>query len=491
MRFDTMPAKRWTGRTWVAFAYEGDKTPLGIAGDEGRAAMATAASERFEAKPKQVALLRRNDEKLILVGLGRRKAAGAEAVRVAAAKGLRRAEEIGATELGVALPAAKEVKGELGDFAGAAVEGFVLAGYRFLKWRTPGPDDPKPVDSVTFAATDSAGLGARVKKAIAAAEAKAGAVNFVRDLVNEPPSPKAPEVMGKLALELAVKGRIVVEVLHRAELEKLGCGGILRVGAGSHQPPCLVRLTYTPKGKSKKTAVIIGKGITFDSGGLSIKPATGMEYMKDDMAGAGAVLGLFKWLASAELPVTVHGFAAFAENMPGGGAQKPGDVIRHHNGKTAEVISTDAEGRHLLADCLALGSELKPDVMIDMATLTGACVVALGDEYSALLGTDQPTIDRLVKLGPAEGEYFWQLPLVARYRSHLKSHVADFKHTGKPGVGGTITAGLFLKEFVADGVPWVHIDIAGPSFTKEGWDYISPGASGVPLRTLIEYLRGL
>jgi leucyl aminopeptidase len=330
-----------------------------------------------------------------------------------------------------------------------------------------------------------------MQKAVDQAVALAEAVCFTRDLANEPPSPKPPEKMGETGLTLAKKRRITVEVLHKAELEKQGMGGILRVGAGSHQPPCLVHLTYTPAGKSKKTVVVIGKGITFDSGGLSIKPAQGMEAMKDDMAGAGSVLGLFKWLGSVDVPVTVHGLAPFAENMPGGGAQKPGDVIKHYNGKTAEVISTDAEGRHLLADCLAFGSTLKPDLMIDIATLTGACVVALGDEFSALLGTDQKTIDRLIAVGKEQGEFFWQLPLPARYKSHLKSKVADVKHIGKPGVAGTITAGLFLQEFVGEGIPWVHIDIAGPSFTKEDWDYAPAGATGVPLRTIAALIRGL
>jgi leucyl aminopeptidase len=297
--------------------------------------------------------------------------------------------------------------------------------------------------------------------------------------------------MAEIATGLAKKGRIAVQVLHKAELEKLGMGGILRVGAGSHQPPCLVHLIYTPPGKSKKTVVVIGKGITFDSGGISIKPSAGMEAMKDDMSGAGAVLGLFKWLGSVDVPVTVHGLAPFAENMPGGGAQKPGDVIRHYNGKTAEVISTDAEGRHLLADCLAFGSTLKPDLMIDIATLTGACVIALGDEYSGVMGTDQRTIDRLTSIGKEQGEFFWQLPLPDRYKSHLKSKIADMKHVGKPGVAGTIAAGLFLKEFVGEGVPWVHIDIAGPSFTKEDWDNTPAGATGVPLRTIAALLKGL
>jgi leucyl aminopeptidase len=493
MKVEIAVRKRWSGQVLVAFVYDGDKMPVGMPGDEGRQLLAVAAAEKFTGQARKTTILRHcGDElKVILTGLGKRKGSGAEQVRGAVAKALRRAEEIGADRVGVLVPDAKEVRGDLAAFVAAAVEGALLGSYRFDKYRTPKPDENRPVSELALAFVNPKNASAAMRNTIDEAIALAEAVCFARDLANEPPSPKPPEKMAEIGTELAKPGRIAVEVLHKDDLEKLGMGGILRVGAGSHQPPCLVHLTYTPARKSRKTVVVIGKGITFDSGGLSLKPAAGMEAMKDDMAGAGSVLGLFKWLGSVDVPVTVHGLAPFAENMPGGGAQKPGDVIKHFNGKTAEVISTDAEGRHLLADCLAYGSTLKPDVMIDIATLTGACVVALGDEYSALLGTDPHTIAGLQKLGREQGEYFWELPLVERYRSHLKSKLADMKHTGKPGVAGTITAGLFLQEFVQEGIPWVHIDIAGPSFTKEDWDYTPAGATGVPLRTIAAFIRSL
>jgi leucyl aminopeptidase len=488
-----MVKKNWTGKVLAAFVFDGDKTPLGLPGDDGAAFVKVAAGEKFTGQSKKTVLLRSaaGAEKLVLAGLGKRKELEPDKVRAATAQAIKRAEEIGAESLGLLIPDKKEVGLELGRFVAAAVEGAIMGSYRFDKYRTPKDDDPKPVAELALVLANNRPAPAALKKAVDGAVALAEAVCFTRDLVNEPSSPKPPEKVAEIAVGLAKKGCITVKVLHRDDLEKLGMGGILRVGAGSHQPPCLVHLTYTPARKSKKTVVVIGKGITFDSGGISIKPSQGMEYMKDDMAGAASVLGLFRWLGTVDLPVTVHGFAPLAENMPGGGAQKPGDVIRHYNGKTAEVISTDAEGRHLLADCLAYGSTLKPDVMIDVATLTGACVVALGEEFSALLGTDQKAIDRLILLGKEEGEFFWQLPLTDRYKSQLKSKIADVKHIGKPGVAGTITAGLFLKEFVADGVPWVHIDIAGPSFTKEDWDYTPVGGTGVPVRTLAAFLRSL
>lgn len=491
MNIDLIAKKNWTGRVLVAFVFDGDKAPLAVPGEEGKGLAAAAAEERFTGQFKCTNLSRAGASKLILVGLGKRKDFEPDRVRSATAKAMKRAEEIGADSAGVLVPEAKEVKGDLAEFTAAVVDGAVLSTYRFNRHRTLKLDDARPVSELTLVFSDPKSLTAAMRKAVSESVARAESVCFARDLANEPPSLKPPEKMAEIAAGLAKKDRITVEVLHKAELEKQGMGGILRVGAGSHEPPCLVHLTYTPAAKSKKTLVVIGKGITFDSGGLSIKPAQGMEAMKDDMSGAGAVLGLFKWLGSVDVPVTVHGLAPFAENMPGGGAQKPGDVIKHYNGKTAEVISTDAEGRHLLADCLAYGSTLDPDLMIDIATLTGACVVALGDEYSALLGTDQRTMDRLIALGKQQGEFFWQLPLPDRYKSHLKSKIADVKHIGKPGVAGTITAGLFLKEFVGEGVPWVHIDIAGPSFTKDDWDYAPAGATGVPVRTLAALLKGL
>ncbi len=488
-----MPRKSWTGRVLAAFMLEGEKTLLGMTAAESMEFVRVAAEEKFTGQAKKTSFMRYDSgvSKLVLVGLGRRKDTTLDIVRAGTAKALKRAEEVGAESVGLLLPEGRLGRLEVADFASAAIEGAILGSYRFARHMTPKPDDPKPVAELVLVLAGNRPASVGLTRTVDSAVALADAVCFTRDLVNEPSSLKPPEKMGEIALTLAQKGRVSVKVMHKDELEKLGMGGILRVGAGSHEPPCLVHLTYTPKGKSRKTVVVIGKGITFDSGGLSIKPATGMEYMKDDMAGAASVLGLFKWLGTVELPVTVHGFAPLAENMPGGGAQKPGDIIRHYNGKTAEVISTDAEGRHLLADCLAYGSTLKPDVMIDVATLTGACVVALGDEYSALLGTDQKTIDKLIRLGGEQGEFFWQLPLPERYKAQLKSRVADVKHIGKPGSGGTITAGLFLKEFVADDVPWVHFDIAGPSFTKEDWDYTPVGATGIPVRTLAAFLRSL
>lgn len=493
MKVGLQTAKSWTGNTGLALMFEGETSPLGIARDVGQELVRVAASERFLGRIRQTAVMRwpKCEDKLILSGLGRRREFEPERVRVAVAKGLKRAEEMGATAVGLILPSEKQLGRALAGLVEAAVEGAMLSSYRFNKYRQPKDDEAKPVAELVLVLPEARAATAAVKKAVEEAERRAAAVCFARDLVNEPPSPKAPEKLAGRAQELAKPGRVAVKVMRKPELEKLGMGGILGVGAGSHQPPCLIHLTYTPKAKAKKTVVVIGKGITFDSGGLSLKPAASMELMKDDMSGAAAVIGLFQYLAQVDLPVCVHGLVPLAENLPGGAAQKPGDVIRHYGGKTVEVWNTDAEGRLILADALAYGSGLKPDLMIDVATLTGACVVALGDEYSALLGTDQRTIERIKALGREQGEFFWQLPLVERYRPHLKSHVADLKNIGKPQNAGTIIAGLFLEEFVDKSVPWVHIDIAGAAFSRERLDYSRPGATGTPVRTLIALLAGM
>lgn len=490
MKTTIVSRKDWTGRVLTALVFEGEQTPLGITGEAGARLIADASEENFKGQFKRTALVGAEGHRVLLCGLGKRKELEPLRVRTAVAEALKRAEEMGLDELSLLLPEAKEARGKLDRWAAWAVEGAALSGYRFNNWRTPKPEETAPPQVLNLVFSSGRDATPPVRRAVERAEAACAAAAFTRDLVNEPPSPKVPEKLAARGAELAQDGRVTVKVIKRAELEKLGMGGILGVGRGSHEPPCLVQLSYVPKVKPKKTLCFIGKGVTFDSGGISIKPSAGMEAMKDDMAGAAAVLGLFHYLRAVDAPVAVHGLVPLAENMPGGGAHKPGDVVRHYGGKTSEIISTDAEGRLILADALAYASEtIKPDLMVDIATLTGACVVALGDEYSALLGTDRAAIQRFIKLGLEQDEFFWELPLVKRYRDHIKSKVADIKNTGKPGVAGTISAGLFLQEFVGEGVPWVHIDIAGPSFTKDGWDYLGAGATAVPLRTMVSLVH--
>ncbi|MEO0082683.1 MAG: leucyl aminopeptidase [candidate division WOR-3 bacterium] len=491
MKIELVARKHWTGKVLAVFAYEDGKPPLGLEKSEAESIAAGCTAQNFKGAYKKTALVSAEDRLFVVTGLGKRKDFELDRARVASAKALKLAEDKGVESLGLLIPDNKDVRGDLAEFASAAIEGAVLGSYRFDKYKKPKEDDTKPVAGLTCVFANTKNLSAAMRRSCAKAEVLCAAVSFTRDLGNEPSVVKPPEKLAQIAEGLAQEGRINVKVMHKPELKKLGMNGILAVGAGSHNHPCLVRLTYTPKVRPKKTICLVGKGITFDSGGISIKPSQGMEAMKDDMAGAASVLGIFHYLGKVDIPVLVHGLVPLAENMPGGGAQRPGDIIRHYGGKTSEVISTDAEGRLILADALAYGSELKPNLMIDIATLTGACVVALGDEYSALLGTDDDTIRKLISLGLKQGEFFWQLPLPERYKSHIKSNVADMKNVGKPQNAGTIAGGLFLKEFVAEGVPWVHIDIAGPAYTKDGWDYAPAGATGVPVRTIAALLHSM
>jgi leucyl aminopeptidase len=269
----------------------------------------------------------------------------------------------------------------------------------------------------------------------------------------------------------------------------MGMGAFLGVAAGSLQPPQFIHLTYTPSGKARRRVAVIGKGITFDAGGLDLKTADGMLRMKDDMSGAAAVLATMRALPALAPPVEVHGLIAATENMPSGSAFRPGDILKAMNGTTIEIGNTDAEGRLTLADAIAYANaRIEPDEIVDLATLTGACVVALGPLCSGLLANNQALSDRLRAAADQAGERIWPLPLIEEYRDHLKSDVADLNNVGPRG-GGAITAGLFLKEFAGD-TPWAHLDIAGPAFTEKDLPLAPKGATGVAVRTLLAYLAG-
>ena len=319
------------------------------------------------------------------------------------------------------------------------------------------------------------------------------AVNRVRDLVNHPPRRLGPEELADAAVKSAVERGLKVEVRDENRLRDEGFNGLLAVGRGSVRPPRLVTLAYEPvaaQGKVKHV-VLVGKGITFDSGGLSLKPGTSMADMKSDMAGAAAVFGAMEIIAELGAAVKVTGILALAENMPSGSAQAPGDVIVMKNGKSVEVKNTDAEGRLILADALQLGAALKPDIMVDAATLTGACRVALGTSLGAVLGRDPDLVTRLKRAGEESGEILWELPLENSYLENMKSDFADIANIGDSPYGGTITAALFLSEFVPEDISWAHLDIAGPAYPGKKWKYFAPGATGFGARILAGLVKNL
>jgi len=356
----------------------------------------------------------------------------------------------------------------------AAVEGFLLGQYRFDRHLS----DPKPslTESLTLAGADEAAMESANRGRIIAS-----AVALARDLVNESPNFKPPTEMAAIAEEMGGRVGLQVRVWDEGQIESEGLGGLHGVSLGATNPPRLVEIRHEPEGAEGFLA-IVGKGIVFDSGGLSIKPAAGMETMKTDMAGAAAVFGAMQAIAEMGLPIKVLAITPITENMPGGAAQRPGDVIRARNGKTIEVLNTDAEGRLVLADGLSLAAEEAPDLIVDLATLTGACMIALGDKIAGLFGTVEAAA-QVGSAAEAAGERVWPMPLPSDYRKKIDSDVADMKNTG-PRYGGAINAALLLKEFVGD-VPWVHLDIAGPARASDTEHYVLKGGTGFGVRTLV------
>jgi leucyl aminopeptidase len=372
----------------------------------------------------------------------------------------------------------------------AVAEGALLGGYRYAPISSSRDQPARPVDSLTVlhAGSTRTADGAEVS---AVAPTVAAAVLTAREWVNVPPNLLYPESFADEAKALVKDAKISVEVLDVAALARGGYGGILAVGGGSSRPPRLVRLSYRPRG-AKRHLALVGKGITFDSGGLNLKPGEGMYTMKCDMAGAAAVLAATHAIARLGLAVQVTAYAALAENLPSDTAYRPSDVLTLYGGKTVENGNSDAEGRLVMADALARANEDKPSLVVDVATLTGACIVALGDRTSGLMATDDETADLLLDAAEAAGEDFWQLPIPKETRGKLDSKVADLKSTGSDRFGGALVAAAFLREFVKPGTPWAHLDIAGPAyFDGKPYGYVSPGGTGVAVRTLIALARSM
>ncbi|HEX5588532.1 MAG TPA: leucyl aminopeptidase [Acidimicrobiia bacterium] len=410
----------------------------------------------------------------LVVGVGDPAELTPDGLRRAAAAVARRASKV--TSVATTLAAAATELSDA-DAAQAVAEGIELGAYQFLEYKR----DPKPSK---LAKVTLIGGGPGVRAAVARGSAIATAVRWARDLVNTPSKEKPPAEIAAEARAL-MRGRgVSVQVFDPAQIRQKKLGGVIGVGQGSAQTPRFLKLTYAPTGARGKPLALVGKGVVFDSGGLSLKPAGGMETMKCDMSGAAAVLAAMSALKDLGVKAKVTGYVPLVENMPSGTAIRPGDVLRIRNGKTVEVLNTDAEGRLILADALSLAVEDKPAAIVDLATLTGACVVALGDKIAGLMGNHEGWQSQVRDAADRVGERVWPLPLPPDYRRGIDSAVADIKNTG-PREGGTLTAGLFLQEFVGD-VPWVHLDIAGPAFLSGDDGYITKGGTGFGVRTLLE-----
>ncbi len=443
--------------------FEGEKTSQELAN--------TYAVEKdgFEGKFGQTYLLhtlgKSSADKILIVGFGKKEDFDANKMRLAVSKAVKKLQQIYAKN------ACFDFDVNC-DYGKSAAIGAMIADYAFDKYKT---EKAARVSEITFAKFSEKD----VKEGIVFGEA----MKFARDLANEPAEFATPSKLAEIASNL---DGITAKIYDKEEIERMGMGAYLAVGKGSAQPPKFIHMKYSGKNPKKKIA-IIGKGICFDSGGLDIKPASSMLTMRDDMSGAACVLGVMRALSSLEPDVEVHGIIAACENMPSGTSYKPGDILRTKNGKTIEVDNTDAEGRLTLADALCYACELGVDEVIDIATLTGACVVALGTGVSGIMGNDEDLISTLIRTAGDSGEKFWELPLFPEYKDSLKSDIADMKNTGSRQ-GGASIAGVFLKEFV-NGPKWAHIDIAGTAFLEKPQKEFISGSTGAGVRTLLNYIK--
>ncbi|MBI2551785.1 leucyl aminopeptidase [Candidatus Uhrbacteria bacterium] len=489
---------------------------------------------RFKGKEGDVLVFPIHDKRIaakriMLLGLGEQKNVTVDCVRRSAARIVKEARKCRAKRVATILIGTGTAGIDPFTAAKAMTEGALLGGYVYHKYKSeeareeaafPGefvmmtagvhekavfhnPSAPTPPNLPSGRGGKLGGEALKIREAergVKEGELYAQATIFARELVNEPASNMVPKTLADTARGLAkgVSG-IAVKILNRGQCEKLGMGAYLGVAKGSDHEPYFIHLVYKPSGSNHKSQItnhkleriaIVGKGITFDSGGLSLKPSQHMETMKLDMAGCAAMLGVFSVIAKLKPNVEVHGISAVCENMPSGRAQKPGDIVRTVSGKTIEVLNTDAEGRLTLADAFGYVNKfVKPDAMVDLATLTGACMVALGEEVAGYMGNDRALLDSVKKAAESAGERAWELPLVEEYKEQTKSHVADFSNITPSRYAGAITAGLFLEHFV-DKTPWVHVDIAGPAFAeKEVIPYNPRGATGFGVRMMLELLK--
>ena len=477
----------------VVYAFEGARSVEGLpAGRLRKELDAVLLDEGFRAKRGRTLLYhtsgRHPARRVVVAGLGRKDDADLDALRTASASAARRAAAAAVRTLTFAPPPEAGFEGRSAEERVRAVaEGFLLGSYRFRKYFT-GEERTEEGSLRGAEILVPARQAAAARRGARRAAIGCSAANLARDIVNEPAIALTPIRLAEIAEGLARRAGIECRVHDEKEIEALGMNAFLGVARGSHQPPRLVHLTYRPQGKPARRIALVGKGLTFDSGGLSLKPASSMETMKLDKAGAVAVMASILALAETRPPVEVHALMGMTENMPGGSAIKPGDVLRSSGGKTIEVLNTDAEGRLVLADLLCYAGSLGVDEVIDLATLTGACVVALGPLAAGLFGTDPPMIDRLLGAAERAGEKMWPMPMYEEYRDQIRSDVADVKNTGDK-YGGAITAALFLREFAGRRTPWIHLDIAGPAFMEStSHPYMGKGATGAGVRTLIDYI---
>ncbi|MBU6353528.1 MAG: leucyl aminopeptidase [Cyanobacteria bacterium REEB498] len=487
IRCSTATLASWSGDALAVGLFSGEAGASGRSALDARFGSAIADQlerRRFKAKPGEclsLDLLGQSPNLLILVGLGAPADFGAEQLRGATAAASKAAAAAGASQLGLAMPieglGAEAAAGAMAE----AVRLSLFADQRFKSEREPRPG----LSQVELLGLDDATQGA-----VASTAAICSGVELARELVAAPPNVVTPAALADTAAAIARDFGLELKVLERADCQALGMGSYLAVAQGSDLPPKFIHLTYRPEGSAQRRLVLVGKGLTFDSGGYNLKTAgSQIEMMKYDMGGSAAVLGAMRTIAELRpAGVEVHMVVAACENMISGGAIHPGAIVTASNGKTIEINNTDAEGRLTLADALVYACKLEPDAVVDLATLTGACVIALGEEIAGLWSPSDALAQGLLEAGAQGGENLWRMPLRASYREGLKSGLADMKNTG-PRPGGSITAALFLQDFVEPSVPWAHLDIAGTVWSDKGRGLDPAGATGFGVRTLVNWVR--
>ena len=478
------------GQVQIVAALEGERQPerrLPGVNARDRALQRLVSQAGFRGSANEAILLPRDGSWTLVIGLGKSKELSLERVRQFAGTAARAARSRGFKA--VTLPVLSERGlGAPPAVAQALAEGALLGLYRYDRLRqVPKHEQGKRIDTITLVVS-RAGDVAHAKRAVDKARIIAEAVRLARDLINGPSNLVTPTYLANTARQIAKSHRLRCTVIPFAQLKRRGFGGIVGVAQGSAHPAQFIVLDYRPA-RAKATFAFCGKGITFDTGGISLKPAAKMEQMKYDMSGAAAVLGAVQAAATLKLPYRVIGIIAATENMPSGTAQKPGDILKTLSGKTVEVLNTDAEGRLVLADCLHYAKRYKPDCVVDLATLTGACVVALGSEAIGLMTKDERLAARLNQAGKTTYERVWRLPLWDEYGPAMKSDIADLRNVTNTGEAGTITAAKFLEEFTDGLKTWAHLDIAGTAWTEKDKPYVPKGAVGVGVRLLIELME--
>ena len=448
------------------------------------------ALDDFKPKLNETALIYPNQHvgprRVLFVGLGERDEFNRDKVRQSVGTAARELMKLGVSRFAVAVETFTIGDTKPQDIAQCVAEGAMLATYQFNEYKEIPKDERVSVDQVTFLC-ESGELVSEIDEGVKIGATVASATTFARDLQNHPGNRMTPTRLAEVSEKMATSVGLRYEVLDRTAMKKLKMGSLLGVAKGSLEPPRFIILEHNGNNLDLDTVVLVGKGITFDSGGISIKPSASMEEMKFDMSGAAAVIGAMQAVAQLEIPLHVVGLVPAAENLPSGSAVKPGDILTASSGTTIEIINTDAEGRLILADALLYAHRFKPNAVVDLATLTGACVVALGYYATGLFSTDETLVERLLEAGKNTGERLWRLPLWDEYQEDMKSDHADLKNSGGRW-GGASTAAAFLANFV-EGYPWAHLDIAGTAYTEKEKGYTLKGGTGVGVRLLVQFLR--